>query len=84
MRRVDHPDALRREGGSERSHLDPFVVATGDASPRDQRDLPGGELAVDIPGQRLAFLLQARDLLGDVDRGLALDIDLISEDREEN
>ena len=39
MRRVDHPDALQREGGSERSHLDPFVVATGDASPRDQRDL---------------------------------------------
>ena len=39
MRRVDHPEALRREGGSERSHLDPFVVATGDASPRDQRDL---------------------------------------------
>ncbi len=25
--------------GSERSHLDPFVVATGDAAPRDQRDL---------------------------------------------
>ena len=24
---------------SERSKLDPFVVATGDASPRDQRDL---------------------------------------------
>ena len=24
---------------SERSRLDPFVVATGDASPRDQRDL---------------------------------------------
>jgi len=26
-------------GGSERARLDPFVVATGDASPRDQRDL---------------------------------------------
>lgn len=26
-------------GRSERSRLDPFVVATGDASPRDQRDL---------------------------------------------
>ncbi len=25
--------------GSERSRLDPFVVATGDAPPRDQRDL---------------------------------------------
>lgn len=25
--------------GSERARLDPFVVATGDASPRDQRDL---------------------------------------------
>jgi plasmid replication initiation protein len=24
---------------SERSKLDPFIVATGDASPRDQRDL---------------------------------------------
>jgi len=24
---------------SERSKLEPFVVATGDASPRDQRDL---------------------------------------------
>ncbi|MEQ1670564.1 MAG: replication initiator protein A, partial [Hyphomicrobium sp.] len=24
---------------SERSTLDPFIVATGDASPRDQRDL---------------------------------------------
>ena len=24
---------------SERSRLDPFVVATGDAAPRDQRDL---------------------------------------------
>ncbi len=29
----------RIAGGSERERLDPFVVATGDASPRDQRDL---------------------------------------------
>ena len=28
-----------RLAGSERAQLDPFVVATGDASPRDQRDL---------------------------------------------
>ena len=36
------PDAARRAqrlAGSERAQLDPFVVATGDASPRDQRDL---------------------------------------------
>ena len=36
------PDAGRRAqrlAGSERARLDPFVVATGDASPRDQRDL---------------------------------------------
>ncbi|MBU2031538.1 MAG: replication initiator protein A [Alphaproteobacteria bacterium] len=32
--RREHPD-----GTSERTRLDPFVVATGDASPRDQRDL---------------------------------------------
>lgn len=35
-------DAARRAqrlAGSERARLDPFVVATGDASPRDQRDL---------------------------------------------
>lgn len=29
----------RRLPSSERTHLDPFVIATGDASPRDQRDL---------------------------------------------
>ncbi|WP_295813526.1 replication initiator protein A [uncultured Nitratireductor sp.] len=29
----------RPDGQSERSRLDPFVVATGDAPPRDQRDL---------------------------------------------
>jgi plasmid replication initiation protein len=28
-----------RDARSERRHLDPFVVATGDAPPRDQRDL---------------------------------------------
>nr|WP_312826856.1 replication initiator protein A [Brucella anthropi] len=32
--RREHPN-----GASERTRLDPFVVATGDASPRDQRDL---------------------------------------------
>jgi len=31
--------SLHRLSGSERQKLDPFVVATGDASPRDQRDL---------------------------------------------
>ena len=30
---------LHRLSGSERQKLDPFVIATGDASPRDQRDL---------------------------------------------
>ncbi|MNC85118.1 hypothetical protein D3C83_06970 [compost metagenome] len=40
---------------------------------RHQRDLPGGELAVDFLRQRLALLLQARDLLGDVHRGIVLD-----------
>jgi plasmid replication initiation protein len=37
-----HHEAGRRAqrlAGSERARLDPFVVATGDASPRDQRDL---------------------------------------------
>ncbi|KAB2693107.1 replication initiator protein A [Brucella intermedia] len=34
----DHSPA-RPEGASERSRLHPFVVATGDAAPRDQRDL---------------------------------------------
>lgn len=29
----------RLSAGSERQRLDPFVIATGDASPRDQRDL---------------------------------------------
>lgn len=33
----DKPHA--RSSASERSRLDPFVVATGDAPPRDQRDL---------------------------------------------
>ncbi|MDQ0393493.1 replication initiator protein A [Labrys monachus] len=35
----DAPRRSRRLAGSERARLDPFVVATGDASPRDQRDL---------------------------------------------
>ena len=34
----DHSPA-RPEGASERSRLDPFIVVTGDATPRDQRDL---------------------------------------------
>ncbi|WP_062785604.1 replication initiator protein A [Novosphingobium capsulatum] len=33
------PGRGRFAQGSERERLDPFVVATGDASPRDQRDL---------------------------------------------
>ena len=40
--------------------------------PRDLRDLPRRELRVDLLGERLAALLQARDLLGDVDRGVVL------------
>ena len=39
---------------------------------RDLRHLPGRELGVDLLGQRLALLLQARDLLGDVDRRIVL------------
>ncbi len=39
MRRDDEHTPAQPEAGSERSHLDPFVVATGDAAPRDQRDL---------------------------------------------
>ena len=35
----DHSPAARPSDASERSRLAPFVVATGDASPRDQRDL---------------------------------------------
>ncbi|WP_080918444.1 replication initiator protein A [Manganibacter manganicus] len=31
--------SLHRLSGSERQKLDPFIIATGDASPRDQRDL---------------------------------------------
>jgi len=38
MLRDDDHDPARRDA-SERSRLYPFVVATGDASPRDQRDL---------------------------------------------
>jgi hypothetical protein len=39
---------------------------------RDERDLPRGQLAVDVAGQCLALLLQARDFLGDVDRRIVL------------
>ncbi len=39
MRREDDHSPARPDAGSERSRLDPFVVATGDAAPRDQRDL---------------------------------------------
>ena len=38
LREDDHAPAQPTED-SERSRLDPFVVATGDAPPRDQRDL---------------------------------------------
>jgi plasmid replication initiation protein len=36
---ADHHDSQRLTRGGERQRLDPFVIATGDASPRDQRDL---------------------------------------------
>jgi phytoene/squalene synthetase len=39
---------------------------------RHLRDLPRAELAVDLLGQRLAFLLQLRDLRRDIDRGVVL------------
>ena len=38
LRDDDHRPAQPTEA-NERSHLNPFVVATGDATPRDQRDL---------------------------------------------
>ncbi|NTG25906.1 replication initiator protein A [Agrobacterium rhizogenes] len=38
LRDDDHSPAQPGDA-SERSHLNPFVVATGDAAPRDQRDL---------------------------------------------
>lgn len=38
VRDNDHSPA-RAEGASERTRLDPFIVASGDAPPRDQRDL---------------------------------------------
>jgi plasmid replication initiation protein len=38
MLRDDHRHAQPTDI-SERSRLDPFIVATGDAAPRDQRDL---------------------------------------------
>ncbi|WP_265519245.1 replication initiator protein A [Nitratireductor luteus] len=39
MSRDDQHRRTHRPEASERTRLDPFVVATGDASPRDQRDL---------------------------------------------
>lgn len=39
MLREDGHDPAQPAEDSERSRLDPFVVATGDAPPRDQRDL---------------------------------------------
>ena len=41
--------------------------------PRHLRDLPRAELPVDVLRQRLAFLLELRDLRRDVDRGVVLD-----------
>ena len=42
--------------------------------PRDLRDLPRRKLAVDIPRERAALLLQARNLFRDVDRGIVLHV----------
>ena len=42
---------------SERSKLDPFVVATGDASPRDQRDLMERPFFSLAKGRRIAPIL---------------------------
>src|SRR3546814_15448521 len=39
MLRDDDPRPAQRSEDSERTRLDPFIVATGDATPRDQRDL---------------------------------------------
>ncbi len=39
MPRDDNHTRAQPDQASERSRLDPFVVATGDAAPRDQRDL---------------------------------------------
>jgi hypothetical protein len=36
--------------------------------PGDLRDLPGGELGVDLLGELLALLREPRDLVRDVDR----------------
>ena len=41
---------------------------------RNLRNLPRRELGVDILGQRLAFLLQPADLVGDIERGIVLHI----------
>ena len=39
MLRDDDPRPAQPSEDSERTRLDPFIVATGDAAPRDQRDL---------------------------------------------
>ncbi|HRD33184.1 MAG TPA: replication initiator protein A [Rhodocyclaceae bacterium] len=39
MLRDDHPRPAQPSEDSERTRLDPFIVVTGDAAPRDQRDL---------------------------------------------
>jgi hypothetical protein len=42
--------------------------------PRDLRDLPRGQLGVDVPRELLAFLREPRDLVGDVDRRVLVDV----------
>ena len=41
---------------------------------RDLRDLPRRELGVDVARELLALLREARDLVGDVDRGVLVDV----------
>jgi hypothetical protein len=41
---------------------------------RHQRDLPRGELAVDVTRERLALALQPGDFFGDVERRIVLDV----------
>ena len=41
---------------------------------RDLRDLPRGQLAVDLLGELLALLVQPRDLVGDVDRRILVHV----------
>ncbi len=42
--------------------------------PRDLRDLPRRELAVDVLGELLALLGEPGDLIGDVDRGILVHV----------